>query len=256
MRRTICLMGMCLALTFTGCSSTANWTKLKGMTAFKSRSSSPSRGSADVSLSSKLKDPIKVQLAYAAWHEQKSNFVEARSAYLKVLDKKPKELEALLGLARIEQMYERDEECDQALERALKHHPKDPRVFVAMGQIYATRGDLDEALDKMHTAQKLAPLEPIYEYHLAVIEARAGEIELAMEHFKRSVGQAEAHNNVGIILNEQGKTAEAEMHLAKAVQLKPELKQASTALAEIRSAKHAEVQPASFQGGTARQTER
>ena len=99
----------------------------------------------------------------------------------------------------------------------------------------------------MRAAQKLAPFDPMYDYHLAVIEARSGEISSALEHFSRSIELAEAHYNVGKILNEKGETAEAEQHFKKALKLKPEFKQAEVALAEMRSNAGEEFLPASYQ---------
>lgn len=98
----------------------------------------------------------------------------------------------------------------------------------------------------MKTAHKLDPYDKIYEYHLAVVEAQSGEVASAMDHFTRSVGQAEAHYNIGFILNEQGQATEAEFHLMKALKLKPDLKVAETTLASVRSSRTEAVQPASF----------
>jgi tetratricopeptide (TPR) repeat protein len=236
------VIGICCAMCLVGCAS------FKKLTASKPKTNSSSVGSANFSNSKKLKNPAKIHLAYAGWHEQTGNHQEARRSYQKVLEKSPKDVEALLGLARIDQMYDRDEECDQNLEKALKYHPKDPKVFVAIGQVHSARNEWPMAVEKMKAAQKLAPFDPIYEYHLAVAEAHVGEMKSALEHFTRSVGQAEAHYNIGFILNEQGNTADAEVHLKKALQLKPELKQAEATLAEVRAANADSVQPASFNG--------
>ena len=245
MRSIQCLVWMCMTISLVGCSSFN-----KKLASAKPKNTNTTVGSAEFSSSNRLKNPAKTHLAYGAWHEQTGNYSEARKSYSQVLEKNPKELEAILGLARIDQTYERFAECDQHLAKALKYYPKDPKVQVAMGHVHAARGEWPEALERMKAAQKLAPVDPIYEYHLAVIEAQAGELKPAFDHFTRSVGQAEANYNIGYILYEQGRTSEAETYLKKALQLKPELKQAENTLAEIRAANASDVQPVSFSDRT------
>ena len=248
MGRNLCRYWLCLAMLTTGCTS------LKQMTVFKSKSAknaanpqaASSTASTDLVEASKPVDPVKIQLAYGAWHEQTGNYQEAREAYLKVLEKRKKDTEAMLGLARIDRAYGREAEADAQLKKVLKYHPKDPKVLVAIGQVHAARHEWPEALEKMRAAHELAPYDTIYEYHLAVVEARAGDITSSIDHFTRPVGKAEAHFNVAVILNEKGDKTEAESHLIQALKLKPELKQAQAALASIRSGNGDDVQPASY----------
>lgn len=247
MKRIICCCSLVMAIGGAGC----NTTNLLSSNRQKSDSRPVDSKSTTVSqeeffASQKVKDPTKIHLAHAAWQEQSGNLVEARKHYLKVLEKKPKDTESMLGLARIDRAYGRESEADAQLNKTLKAHPKDPKVLVAIGQVHESKEEWPEALLMMKAAHEAAPYETIYEYHLAVVEARIGEIPSAIEHFTRSVGEAQAHYNVGYILNEQGRKTEAEFHLMKALKLKPDLKQAETALASLRTGKTDDVQPASF----------
>lgn len=231
-----------------GCSISEGF-KLTGKKSDQNKIAQPDSikaGSPDFTTSNKLKNPAKTRLAYAACHEETGNYLKAREAYLEVLKKSPKDTEALLGLARIDRIYGRHDDADAQLQKALKYHPKDPRIHLAIGLAHESNGELSEALQEMRTAHDIARYEPIYEYHLAVVEARTGEIDQAMEHFGRSVGKAEAHFNVGHILNEQGRTSEAEKHFKQALRLKPHLKQAATELAELQSGEVEDIQPVSF----------
>lgn len=234
---------VCLALVITGCSMTEKFAS-KPQKRPQTVTSKP--GSPDFTVSTKLKDPVRTRLAYAAWHEHSENYSEARDAYKKVLETSPKEIEALLGLARIDRVYGRMDQADAGLRKALKCHPKDPRVLLAIGQVHAENGEYAEAIEKLEAAVELAPYENVYKFHLAVVETRAGEITAGLEHFTRAVGKAEAHFNVGYILNEQGKLADAERHLSIALSMKPDLKQAETTLAGIRAARSDSIQPVSF----------
>ena len=249
MRRTICRCSICIVLLLTGCSLTNKWTSSNAKRAPSSTepvAGIASVGSPDLQATKKV-DPVKLHLAYATWHEQTGNYAEARKSYAMVLEKSRKEVDAMLGLARIDRVYGRDAEADAQLKKTLKCHPKNPKVLVAIGEVHAARQEWPQALEKMRAAHSLAPYDNIYQYHLAVVEARSGDIPPALEHFIRSVGEAQAYYNLGYILNEQGRTTEAETHLVKALALKPDLKQAETVLASIRSGRATDdVVPASF----------
>lgn len=248
MRGRICHYTLCLAVLATGCQSLKQMTASKSKTDVKvqnTQASNSSLGSPDFSASQKKVDETKLHLTYAAWHEQSGNYKEARESYQKVLDKNRKNTDALLGLARIDRVYGREAQADELLKKAQKYHPKDPKILVAIGQVHASKREWAQALEMMQEAHNLEPYETIYEYHLGVVEARSGDVPKALEHFTRSIGQAEAHFNVGLILKEQGDQTEAENHLMKALKLKPELKQAEALLASIRTGE-SDIQPASF----------
>ena len=249
MRRMTAFLGLCFTVGLAGCNSanTMAGAGSNSKTVVKNvPTSSSTVGSPDFSMSNKLANPAKIHLAYAAWHEQAGDYSEARESYLKVLEKSPKDVDAQLGLARIDRAFGRGDQADAQLKKALKLFPKEPKVHVAIGQAYAAKQEWAQALDSMQTAHKLAPYETIYEFHLAVVEVNAGEFEPALEHFTRSIGEAEAHFNVGYMLKEKGRKVEAEKHLVKALKLKPELKQAQETLAAIRTGKEDDIQQASM----------
>lgn len=249
MKRIFSRYGLCLAILITGCQSAKQFASHKSKPdnqAANLLAAASTPPASEMTVPDKPANPVKVYLAYATWHEQSGNYQEARESYVKVLEKDRKNTDAMLGLARIDRVYGRETEADQQLKKALKYHPKDPKVLVAIGQVHASRHEWPEALEKMRMAHDLSPYDTVYDYHLAVVEARSGEIAPAIEHFTRSVGQAEAHFNIAVILNEKGDKTEAEAHLIKALKLKPELKQAQAVLASIRSGTSDEVQPASY----------
>lgn len=251
MRQFVLCTGLCLSISLVGCTTFSKLTASK-----PKKQPQQSVGSAEFSVSDKLKNPAKVHLAYGGWHEQSGDLPEARKSYMKVLESSPKDLEAILGMARIDEAVEQYDECDKWLEKAQKYHPKDPRTFVAIGRTHAARKEWHQALDNLRVAKKLSPYEPIYDYHLAEVEARSGDYQSALDHFTRAVGAAEAHYNVGHILHENGRSKEAETHLKKALQLKPELKAAQMALAEIQAGHADEVLPAGYKSARKRSGDR
>ena len=182
----------------------------------------------------KLKDPTKLDLAYAKWQEQLGNMTEARERYQRVLHDEPQSIDALLGLARMDQLAGRLPEAEQGFRRALKSSPNDPLVLDALGQLYAAQEKWPQAIDILKQGVQIAPADDTIRFHLAVATAKSGDLATAKPLFVNSVGEAEAEYNLGLILHDQGKLELAEQHFVQAVVKKPTLEQAQYWLNEIR----------------------
>lgn len=181
-----------------------------------------------------LKDTTDISLAYARWMEDVGNLVEARRKYTEVTDAKPKNIEAILGLARVDQLSGRPHEAEQGFLKALKLDENSAVAMHALGQFYASQDRWTEAVTQLNKAMLSAPTEKKYRYDLAVAMVHTGDVNAALPHFVRTVGDAEAHYNVGLILHEEGKLREAESQMLLAVTKKPQLHEAQYWLDEIR----------------------
>jgi Flp pilus assembly protein TadD len=213
---------MCVALT--GCASSGSRWNLFA------KGDDPERAIAR----KKLKDPRKLDLAYAKWQEQIGNITEARERYQRVLHDQPQSVEAMLGLARLDQLAGRVQEAEQGYRKALKAAPNDSVVLDALGQYYSTQEKWPQAIDTLRQAMTAAPNDNTVRFHLAVAMAKSGDITGAKSHFINSVGDAEADYNIGLILHDQGKLEQAEQYFSQASIKKPSLEQAAYWLNEIR----------------------
>ncbi len=191
-------------------------------------------GTAPLESQERVKHPDLVHVAYARWQEQQKQMPQARESYRKALEHDPKSTDALLGLARLDQLAGRPADAEKHLGRAQKLKPKDPVVRAAWGEYYAAQQQWAAAIGKYREAIELAPDEPLFQHQVAVIQAKSGAIDTALESFARLNGPAEAHYNVGYLLHQQGKLLEAEEHFQRAVALKPELSSATNMLARVR----------------------
>ena len=171
---------------------------------------------------------------YGEWQEQLGNLTEARKSYEYVLGETPQSVDATIGLARLDHLAGRDQQAEQGLLKAIRLKPNDPRTHEAAGEFYASQQHWTKAIAQLNSAMMAAPTEPSYRYHLAVALARSGDLNAAMPHFVQTVGEAEAHYNIGYILYQQGHFADAEQHFLKAIALRPDLAQAQTMLADLR----------------------
>ena len=230
------LAAVCLTTLAAGCSTAQ---KVGGLAGIPAQAKAPTGGSttpgsADFSSSDKLNNPIKMHLAYALWNEQDHNLLEARGAYDKVLEKNPKNIDAMLGLARLDMQINRTADAEARLLKAQKLAPKNPQVAAALGEYHALRQDWPRAVEQMQAARTLSPYDPTFPFQLGIVQAKSGDVTAALGSFTEAVGPAEAHFNLGVILNEQGKASDAEYHLQQALAKKPDLPQAQKLLASLK----------------------
>ncbi len=180
-------------------------------------------------------DMSTVDLAYAQWMEADGNLTKAREHYARVAGERPENIEAILGLARIDMMSGRTHEAEQGFRSALRIDPSSPQALHALGQFYAAQDRWPEAVETLNKAMLAAPTEKTYRHDLAVALVHTGDVNGAVTHFVRTVGDAEAHYNVGLILRETGRLRDAQEQMLLAVTKNPELHQAQYWLDEIRS---------------------
>lgn len=217
----ILMLGM-----LTGCATSS-----RGWPSFAKRDMDARQGTSN---RKKLKEPSRLDLAYAKWQEQLGNMTEARERYQQVLHDEPQSIEALLGLARMDQLAGRTAEAEEGFRKALKSSPNNPLVLDALGQFYAAQEKWPQAMDTLKRGLQVAPDDDTIQFHLAVATAKSGDLVTAKPLFVNSVGEAEAEYNLGLILHDQGKLDLAEQHFAQALAKKPTLEQAQFWLAEIR----------------------
>jgi len=180
-----------------------------------------------------LKNPSELSLAYARWMEEVGNLIEARRHYSDAVEAKPKNVDAVLGLARVDHLSGKIEEAERGYQTALELQPQSPKVQFAVGKFYADQKRWNEAVAMLEKATEAAPTETTYRYQYAVALVHVGQVDKALPHFIRTVGDAEAHYNVAALLHEAGKTDEATRHLQEALSRKPDLEPAQQLLAEL-----------------------
>jgi Tfp pilus assembly protein PilF len=92
-------------------------------------------------------------------------------------------------------------------------------LHLKIGQGHLSSGNYPQALAEMISAEKLDPSNPIIQNSLGLSYATRDRLDLAEVHLRRAVelksNYSEARNNLGRILTERGKYAEAATELQK-----------------------------------------
>ncbi|MFH1302620.1 MAG: tetratricopeptide repeat protein [Planctomycetota bacterium] len=185
----------------------------------------------------KLKNPDKFYITHGQLQEKMGDTKSARSSYEVALGQNPKSIEAVLGLARLDQVAGRKAEAEKGFQKALEMAPEDPKVRANIGQFYAAEEKWDQAIALLSSAVKAAPADKNARYQLGIAMASSGDYQGAMPHLIRAVGEAEAHYNIGYILRDRGQLQASEQQFLQAVLLKPEFNEAQYWLDEIRREK-------------------
>ena len=112
-----------------------------------------------------------------------------------------------------------------------------------MGQTAAARQRWDDATEFLDAAVLAEPGNNAMRYDLAVALVEADNIDAALPHFMRTVGDAEAHYNVGLILQRAGRLPESEQQLRLALAKDPQLEQARYWLSVVEQQQRLPAEP-------------
>lgn len=174
-----------------------------------------------------------LSIKYAKWMVETGRLKEAKEKYQLVLKKNPKDVEAIIGLAKIDELTGRQPEAEAGYLKAVQLSPEAAVPQCALGEYFASQKRWPEAIDCYNRAVLADPIDRKSRFELAKALVHHGDVEGALPHFIRTVGDAEAHFNTAVILREEGRMKEAEDQLRIAVAKKPELTQAKLLLAEM-----------------------
>jgi tetratricopeptide (TPR) repeat protein len=181
----------------------------------------------------KLVDERDLTLKYARWMVETGRLKEASEKYQSVLKKNPKDVEAIIGLARIDELTDRKAEAEAGYLKAVQIAPDAAIPQRALGDYFASQKRWPEAIDCYNRAVLADPIDKNARFELAKALVHNGDIEGALPHFIRTVGDARAHYDAALILREDGRLKDAEHHLRVAVAKDPQLTQAKMLLAEM-----------------------
>ncbi|HRA88154.1 MAG TPA: tetratricopeptide repeat protein, partial [Planctomycetaceae bacterium] len=150
------------------------------------------------------KDPEGSLLAWARWQEDIGEYGEARKRYRELLIAYPDNIEAELGLARIELSCGRVKQAEDILLGVAKHRPKNTPVRLELGRLYTQQEDWPKAIAAFEEASAVDPENQICRYELGIAFARSHRFDQALSHLTYAVGESAAHYNIGYIMHEQG----------------------------------------------------
>lgn len=237
----LCLCGVAL-----GCVTTQETVKdgsFKTGGSGKYGEPAPASSPAQIAAKPKLKKKVdltptpKSQLAFATLQERQGDRDEARRSYEKVLASDARSVDAIIGLARLDQLAGRTADAEAGFQKAIRMEPRSGRTLDALGQFYVDQKRWNDAIATLQSATAAAPEEKSFRFHYAIALAKSGQVEQAVPHLLDTVGSAAAHYNIGLVLHDRGDLAASEDQFAAAILENPRLQQAQYWLTEVRHEK-------------------
>lgn len=131
------------------------------------------------------------------------------------------------------------EQVRRKAEEALGYEPGHPGGLRLMAMFFTEVGELKKAIEYMEKATKNAPKDSPHPYRsaLAVLLARAGEVERADREFQRAIEETPRYNvgrlDYGNFLFRQGKLADAERVLSESKGINPNFYPTRVTLGEV-----------------------
>ncbi len=221
--------------------SIASWPVSKAVSApFKSggKSATPEVSASDpVALQNKpALHGADYQVSVAVMQETSGSDDGAIAAYEKALEIDPKHLPALMGLAHL---YDRKAKYDKAIslyQRAIAAYPKSSTTHNDLGICYCRKGMYEESLSELKRAINLSPERQLYRNNIATLLVELNRIDEAYDQLKEVHGEAVAHYNLGCLLVNKKRNADASEQFSLALAHRPDLKEAQIWIAKLNAA--------------------
>ncbi len=168
--------------------------------------------------------------------ERSGDTAAAAEFYNKALAVDPAHLPSQLGLAR---MHDRQGNLELAIKHYQQAVAKNPRSAAAhndLGLCYARARQLEPSVEALGRAVELMPDKALYRNNISTVLVEMGRTDDALRHLSHVHGEAVAHYNVGYLLNQRGRSAEALSQFQLALQADPTLDAARGWVEQLGSA--------------------
>jgi len=173
-------------------------------------------------------------LSMARLSDRGGNVKHARSMYRRAISLQPNNLEALLGLAWLEDRQGRLDEARKIYHRAAVAHPQNAKVLNDLALCYARSGQLLASLQLIEQAVQLQPDKALYRNNIAKLLTEMHRVNEALAHLSAVHPPAIAQYNMGILMEQRGRTAEAIHFLTAASHINPQLQPARKMLTQLQ----------------------
>lgn len=165
--------------------------------------------------------------------EQRGKFEPAREIYSDLLLQHPQNPDIQHRLAVVCTRLHRYGEAQSLYTRALKRDPKNATLLTDMGYFYYLRGDSVEAELILSQALHVRPDDLRATSNLALVVGRQGRVDECLKLLRQVHDEPNALSNLAYIHHLRGEEDLAKQRYREAVELEPNLNEASVALAEL-----------------------
>lgn len=171
--------------------------------------------------------------AMAEMSQRSGNADQARALYQKALALDPNDMGALLGAAHMEDRLGRLDVALPLYERAVKLSPGNTSAMNDLALCLARQGELASAAQVLEKAVQLDPHNTLYRNNIAKVMVEMNLTDQAVAHLSAVHPPAVAYYNMGVLLSQRGRHAEATRYLLTATAIDPAMGPAEQMLAAL-----------------------
>ncbi|MCW5315414.1 tetratricopeptide repeat protein [Nostoc sp. KVJ3] len=194
---------------------------------------------------------ISEALQLAVEHRRAKRFTQSEEVYRQIIDVNPKQPEALYGLGMLAQQRGQYQNAEQFFQAALQLEPEVAAIHNSLGFTLQQQGKLDEAVicyekalkilpdggeaqvnlgNTLHLQGKLSSEQQVHcadlNLQLALARQEVGDFKIAELYYRQAIAlQADlvqAHNNLGEVLQKQGRLNDALKSFQELIKIKPD----------------------------------
>jgi Tfp pilus assembly protein PilF len=175
-----------------------------------------------------------IDIRAAQYASQSGNLADAEAKYLRALKTEPKNVKAILGLARTYDEQGNSQQAIATYQQAIKLHPKNAMVYNDLGLCYGRRHEYAPAQQMLQKAVAMEPGKANYRMNLATVLVDAGRPAEAYQHLLAAQPEGVAHYNLACLLESRGQKDQAAEQLQLALAKDPTLTPARELLAQLQ----------------------
>ncbi|MEX2310032.1 MAG: tetratricopeptide repeat protein [Pirellulales bacterium] len=196
----------------------------------------PARQHNDAIALSKAPGPPTPELfvSMAQMSERQGDFRQARQHYGKALSMWPGHVEVLRQAARMEDRVGEFPLAESLYRQAVIANPRHAGALNDLGLCLARQGKLEASVQAIEQAINISPEKALYRNNVATVLVEMRQDQRALGHMAAVHGPADANYNLGQLLVERGRPAEATPYFHAAVEQNPQLQSAHVALAKLQ----------------------
>jgi tetratricopeptide (TPR) repeat protein len=175
--------------------------------------------------------------------EQQNDVPQARKNFQKALTMWPGQVEVLRAAARMEDRQGNLPLAENLYQQAVTANPQHAGALNDLGLCLAREGKLQPSLQALEQAVQLQPSKALYRNNAATVLVEMHQDQRALAHLAAVHGAADANYNLGQLLVERNRAADAAPYFQAALQQNPGLQQAQVALAKLQGTQVAAAPP-------------
>jgi Tfp pilus assembly protein PilF len=198
----------------------------------------PARAANDsISLNTPVGPPTpQLLISTAQLYERQGEVERARGHFQQALTMWPGNVDVLRAAARMEDRQNNLPMAENLYRQAVASNPNHAGALNDLGLCLARHGKMDQSVQVIEQAIVIQPDKPLFRNNAATVLVEMRQDQRALGHLAAVHTAADANYNLGQLLLQRGRTADAAPYFQTALQLNPQMQSAQLALASLQPA--------------------